>query len=116
MVWQALRCDDLQSIDPATVSFSQLGLKFLLHRTKTSGPGNKHGALQGFVLRGVSLTGYDWLAAGTRFFSWTILNSHAISCVFIWMSNGRWPLVRILNQRVLLHLSGQFFDLYMCLT
>ena len=64
MVWGALRCDDLQSIDPATVSFSQLGLKFLLHRTKTSGPGKKQGALQGFVLRGVSLTGYDWLAAG----------------------------------------------------
>ena len=55
MVWGALRCDDLQSIDPATVSFSQLGLKFLLHRTKTSGPGKKLGALQGFVLRGVSL-------------------------------------------------------------
>ena len=64
MVWGALRCDDLQSIDPSTVSFSQLGLKFLLHRAKTSGPGKKQGTLQGFILRGVSLTGYDWLAAG----------------------------------------------------
>ena len=64
MVWGALRCDDLQSIDPAWVSFSQLGLKFLLQRTKTSGPGKKQGTLQGFVLRGVSLSGYDWLAAG----------------------------------------------------
>ena len=50
-VWGALRCDDLQSIDPSTMSFSsQLGLKFLLRRTKTSGPGKKQGALQGFIL------------------------------------------------------------------
>ena len=46
MVWKALQCDDLQSIDPSTVSFSQLGLKFLLHRTKTSGPEKKQDTLQ----------------------------------------------------------------------
>ena len=64
MVWSALRCDDLQNIDPASVTFSQLGLKFNILRTKTSGPGKKQGTLQGFVLRGVSLSGYDWLATG----------------------------------------------------
>ena len=64
MVWSALRCDDLQNVDPTSVSLSQLGLKFNILRTKTSAPGKKQGALQGFVLRGVSLSGYDWLAAG----------------------------------------------------
>ena len=64
MIWSALRCDDLQNIDPTSVTLSQLGLKFNLLRTKTSGPGKKQGTLQGFVLRGVSLSGYDWLAAG----------------------------------------------------
>ena len=52
----------------------------------------------------------------TRFSSLKILSSHAISCVFIWMISGRWLHVRILNQRVLLHLSEQFFGLYMCHT
>ena len=65
MIWSALRCDDLQNIDSASVTLSQLGLKFNILRTKTSGPGKKQGTLQGFVLRGVSLSGYDWLAAGT---------------------------------------------------
>ena len=65
MIWSALRCDDLQNIDSASVTLSQLGLKFNILRAKTSGPGKKQGTLQGFVLRGVSLSGYDWLAAGT---------------------------------------------------
>ncbi|CAE7350267.1 unnamed protein product [Symbiodinium pilosum] len=70
MVWSALRRDDLQSIDPSSLSLSQLGLKFTLRRTKTSGPGKKLGALQGFILRAVSLSGYDWVAA-----AWGVLRS-----------------------------------------
>ena len=64
MVWSALRCDDLQNIDPSSVGLSQLGLKFTIRRTKTSGPGKRQGALQGFVLRSLSLSGYDWIASG----------------------------------------------------
>ena len=70
MVWSALRCDDLQNIDPSSFSLSQLGLKFTLPRTKTSGPGKKLGALQGFVLRAVSLSGYDWISA-----AWSVIHS-----------------------------------------
>ncbi|CAE7499078.1 unnamed protein product [Symbiodinium sp. CCMP2456] len=46
------------------MTLSQLGLKFILSRTKTSGPGKRVGQLQAFVLRSVSLSGYDWIAAG----------------------------------------------------
>ncbi|CAE7431666.1 unnamed protein product [Symbiodinium sp. CCMP2456] len=64
MVWACLRCDDLQGICPESMTLSQLGLKFVLSRTKTSGPGKRVGQLQAFVLRSVSLSGYDWIAAG----------------------------------------------------
>ncbi|CAE7894080.1 unnamed protein product, partial [Symbiodinium necroappetens] len=37
MVWACLRCDDLQGICPESMTLSQLGLKFTLSRTKTSG-------------------------------------------------------------------------------
>ena len=75
MVWSALRCDDLQCVDPASLTLSQLGLKFTLPRSKTSGPGKKLGTLQGFVLRTVSSSGYDWISAGMSLlkldaFSW----------------------------------------------
>ena len=64
MVWGCLRCDDLQGISPESLTLSQLGLKFTLGRTKTSGPGKRVGQLQGYILRSVSISGYDWLAAG----------------------------------------------------
>ena len=64
MVWGCLRCDDLQGISPDSLTLSQLGLKFTLGRTKTSGPGKRVGQLQGYILRSVSISGYDWLAAG----------------------------------------------------
>eukprot|EP00439_Symbiodinium_sp_Y106_P058272 s6201_g8.t1 len=66
MIWGCLRCDDLQGISPESITLSQLGLKFTLSRTKTSGPGKRVGQLQGFVLRSISLSGYDWLAAGVN--------------------------------------------------
>ena len=66
MIWGRLRCDDLQGISPESITLSQLGLKFILSRTKTSGPGKRVGQLQGFILRSISLSGYDWLAAGVN--------------------------------------------------
>eukprot|EP00439_Symbiodinium_sp_Y106_P030148 s8853_g3.t1 len=66
MIWGCLRCDDLQGISPESITLSQLGLKFTLSRTKTSGPGKRVGQLQGFILRSISLSGYDWLAAGVN--------------------------------------------------
>ena len=66
MIWGCLRCDDLQGISPESITLSQLGLKFILSRTKTSGPGKRVGQLQGFILRSISLSGYDWLAAGVN--------------------------------------------------
>ena len=59
MHWSTLRCDDVQNISPESITLSQLGLRAVLTKTKTSGPG-KHA----FVMRGVSLTGFDWLKEG----------------------------------------------------
>eukprot|EP00439_Symbiodinium_sp_Y106_P019494 s9822_g2.t1 len=61
MCWGTLRCDDVQGIDPASIALSQLGMKFVLTRTKTSGPGKRVGLLHGYLLRSISLSGYDWI-------------------------------------------------------
>ena len=64
LLWGTMRCDDLQNVDPASLELSQLGLRFVLRRTKTSGPGKPVGELQGFIARDVSLSGVDWLRLG----------------------------------------------------
>lgn len=64
LLWGTMRCDDLQNVDPSSMELSQLGLKFILRRTKTSGPGKPVGELQGFIARDVSLSGVDWLQLG----------------------------------------------------
>ena len=51
-------------MDPSSLELSQLGLKFILRRTKTSGPGKPVGELHGFVARDISLSGVDWLKLG----------------------------------------------------
>ena len=61
LLWGTMRCDDMQNVDPASMELSQIGLKFILRRTKTSGPGKPVGELHGFVAREVSLSGVDWL-------------------------------------------------------
>ena len=65
-VWATLRVDDLQNISPSSVTLSQLGLKMTLDRTKTSGAGKHVGKLQAFVMRGISLSGFDWVGYGYR--------------------------------------------------
>ena len=45
MTWSTLRADDLQHVEIKSVRLSQVGLKFCLRKTKTSGPGRKVGEL-----------------------------------------------------------------------
>ena len=66
LIWTTMRCDDIQGVDPGTFVLSQIGVKFIIRRTKTTGPGKAVGHLFGYVGRGVGLTGYDWLAEGVR--------------------------------------------------
>ncbi|CAE7378144.1 unnamed protein product, partial [Symbiodinium pilosum] len=55
---------------------SQVGLKFCLRKTKTSGPGRKVGELFAYISRSAGLSGFDWLTEGMRLlaneqFSWS---------------------------------------------
>ena len=66
LIWATMRCDDIQGVDPSSFVLSQIGAKFIIRRTKTSGPGKAVGNLFGYIGRGVGLTGYDWLSEGQR--------------------------------------------------
>ena len=66
MVWCTLRADDVQNIDPSSLQLSQVGLRFVLGRTKTSGPGRRVGTLPGFISRTTGISGLDWMAEGMR--------------------------------------------------
>eukprot|EP00439_Symbiodinium_sp_Y106_P079138 s1678_g17.t2 len=68
MVWAALRVDDVQWIRRASLALSELGLRAILGRTKTSGPGRKMGELPIFVHRRASFSGVDWLSEGLGLF------------------------------------------------
>ena len=74
MTWASLRCDDVQNIDPESLKLSQVGLRFVLKKTKTSGPGRKVGELHAFVARTVGLSGYDWLGEGYKLLSASALS------------------------------------------
>ncbi|OLP89616.1 hypothetical protein AK812_SmicGene28909 [Symbiodinium microadriaticum] len=74
MIWASLRCDDVQNIDPESLKLSQVGLRFVLKKTKTSGPGRKVGELHAFVARTVGLNGYDWLGEGYKLLSASALS------------------------------------------
>ena len=76
MTWSTLRADDLQHVDIKSVRLSQVGLKFCLRKTKTSGPGRKVGELFAYISRSAGLSGFDWLTEGMRLlaseqFSWS---------------------------------------------
>ncbi|CAE7495014.1 unnamed protein product [Symbiodinium natans] len=68
MVWAALRVDDVQWIKRDSLALSELGLRAVLSRTKTSGPGRKMGELPIFVHRRASWSGVDWLSEGLSLF------------------------------------------------
>lgn len=64
MVWAALRTDDVLWIDRSRLLLSEIGLRGVLIRSKTSGAGRRVRELPFFVVRTASLTGHDWLAIG----------------------------------------------------
>ena len=65
-VWCSLRVDDLQSLDPQSIKLTTQGFLARLLRSKTTGPGKRHGALDVFIERSCSLTGVDWLQVGVN--------------------------------------------------
>ena len=69
MIWATLRADDLQHVDLKSVKLSQLGPKFCLHKTKTSGPGRKVGELFAYISRSAGVSGFDWVSEGMRILS-----------------------------------------------
>ena len=64
MLWGAMRCDDVQAINPSRILLSGLGLRLYLSRTKTTGPDKPQKEVQAFVHRQTSLTGIDWIGVG----------------------------------------------------
>ena len=63
-VWAALRSNDTESITPANLKLSKLGLEGTLERTKTTGPGKKHQHMTFFVASGAFVVIRDWLERG----------------------------------------------------
>ena len=66
MVWGAMRCDDVQSVLPHRTLITQLGLKMILGKSKTSGPDKRQRELAVHIHRFSSLTGEDWLLTGLK--------------------------------------------------
>ena len=69
LVWCCMRVDDIQNVDPSSLRLSSLGLTITLSKTKITGPGKRHGQVQGYIKRTISLSGYDCLKTG--FDLWT---------------------------------------------
>ena len=63
MIWAALRTDDVLWIDRSRF-VSEIGLRGVLIRSKTSGAGRRVRELPFFVVRTASLSGHDWLGIG----------------------------------------------------
>ena len=64
--WGCLRYDDVQGILVGSFSVSASGFSFKIGRTKTTGPGRKHGVLKAFVSRECCLSGQDWQGEGLK--------------------------------------------------
>lgn len=64
MIWCALRTDDVLWIDRSRLYLSDVGLRGVLMRSKTSGAGRRVRELPIFVVRSNSLSGQDWLLVG----------------------------------------------------
>ena len=64
MIWAALRTDDVLWIDRSRFVLSEIGLRGILIRSKTSGAGRRARELPFFVVRTASLSGHDWLGIG----------------------------------------------------
>ena len=62
--WACLRLSDLEGLCPKRMMLGSRGLRGVLIRTKTTGPGKLVKETQIFVSRRISLSGHDWLQAG----------------------------------------------------
>ena len=69
MLWGAMRCDDVQSVNPGRILLTGLGLRLYLSRTKKTGPDKPQKEVQAFIHRQTSLTGVDWI--GIDYAIWT---------------------------------------------
>ena len=63
-VWGCMRLSDLEGLDPQRVNLSSRGLRAILVRTKTTGPGKKVKETPIFLARRLSFTGGDWMKIG----------------------------------------------------
>ena len=62
--WGCLRLADLEGLDPNRLSLGSRGLRGVLVRTKTTGPGKQVKETPIFLSRRLSLTGVDWMRIG----------------------------------------------------
>ena len=63
-VWGCMRLSDLEGLDPQRIHLSSRGLRAILVRTKTTGPGKRVKETPIFLARRISFTGVDWLKIG----------------------------------------------------
>ena len=68
-VWGCFRGNDIQGIRPSRMVLNEDGLKLVLERSKTTGPGKRTGELFAFVVRDAGSSGWDWIAAGFELLS-----------------------------------------------
>ena len=68
MIWCALRTDDALWIDKSRLYLSDIGLRGVLMRSKTSGAGRRVRELPIFIVRTTSLSGHDWLQVGMELY------------------------------------------------
>ena len=68
MIWCALRTDDALWIDKSRLYLSDIGLRGVLMRSKTSGAGRRVRELPIFIVRTTSLSGHDWLQTGMELY------------------------------------------------
>eukprot|EP00435_Cladocopium_sp_Y103_P052661 s658_g16.t1 len=62
--WACLRLSDLEGLVPSRLQLGSRGLRGILVRTKTTGPGKQVREVPIFVSRRISLSGLDWLRCG----------------------------------------------------
>ena len=62
--WGCLRLSDLEGLDPSRIALGSRGLRGVLVRTKTTGPGKQVKETPVFVSRRISVSGHDWMRCG----------------------------------------------------
>ena len=63
-LWGCLRFNDLQGINPGKVVFSREGIRLVMERSKTTGPGKRTGDMMVFISRTAGFSGADWQSTG----------------------------------------------------